>query len=736
MKKYLKVALVFTLILSLLIGCIPSVYKKGVVLDKKYPEEILPIFYDAVVYYSNEYKDEITIRIGTPVDLYEVKEYYKELIYDNDDILILYEDTRRRDEYEIEGLILSEMLFFEIEIDEAVGYTEKKIYETQFEISVIWLDEYDFNELLSKALDKKDMQKNAEDTENSPEFQPTATSALNITTTPSPTTEPVMSSEYEISWSISDEGKVGFKLLPGTIDTLKEFNFRLYIDNKLVEQSWNYSMQTQVFQVNKDYFVDNPPNIVIEIIDENDKVISKTVIDDFMVFDAKGKANVDGIAQKCKDAKSIIIFNTSKNSKLNLSELASLTNIKKLVVVSNNSIDISALSNLKYLTFLTLDSFGFTIDLSPIVSIKSLEKLLIFSIVNDISPISSLTNLTKLSINFNALDLSPIASLTKLESLLLSSYDDTMDLTSLIGLKKLVDLSLWTYRKDVDITPIASLTALESIFIKGISSKNITPIASLSNLKILNLYYCEDLKDISAVSSLKNLEEFQIAGCNVTNFTPLSNLKNIKSLKIFDSKIDDIAPILSLKQLKKLVIDNYLEKDIILQISTFTNLEDLTLQYLKADDLTPFSSLSKLKSLNIWYCENITDLSPLINLKNLETLSITKAPLLSNLEPIYQISTIKYLSFSNLDKLKDISPIAGLYNITNLSISNCKILIDISPISSLSTLLGLKINSCESIKDISPITNLNYLKILDIQNCISIDDYSPLDSLSATKIIR
>ena len=63
MKKVLFIILAFLMSAFLLSGCIPAAYKEGVDIDKGFPDSILEIYDDAIVFFSEDDGDEIMIAV-------------------------------------------------------------------------------------------------------------------------------------------------------------------------------------------------------------------------------------------------------------------------------------------------------------------------------------------------------------------------------------------------------------------------------------------------------------------------------------------------------------------------------------------------------------------------------------------------------------------------------------------------------------------------------------------------
>lgn len=136
MKKEFKITLILILVILLLAGCVPAEYRKGVQLDRDFPEKILEIYDNAIIFFSEEDDDEITIKVGSEDDVEDVIEFYQELFEDEDKIVLIDEDIDKDDKYQAEGIIYDEEVHFEMEIEEASSKNEKKAFTTVFEIVI------------------------------------------------------------------------------------------------------------------------------------------------------------------------------------------------------------------------------------------------------------------------------------------------------------------------------------------------------------------------------------------------------------------------------------------------------------------------------------------------------------------------------------------------------------------------------------------------------------------------
>ncbi len=128
-----------------------------------------------------------------------------------------------------------------------------------------------------------------------------------------------------------------------------------------------------------------------------------------------------------------------------------------------------------------------TIDLSPIANLTQLERLILWSIPQlDITPLASLTTLRELTIaHCDIDDISPLGTLTRLTNLY-AGYNRIVDITPLVSLTNLVALGLqrnWI----TDVTALANLTQLTELDLRGNRIEDFSPLARLTRLESLDI---------------------------------------------------------------------------------------------------------------------------------------------------------------------------------------------------------------------------------------------------------
>jgi hypothetical protein len=127
-----------------------------------------------------------------------------------------------------------------------------------------------------------------------------------------------------------------------------------------------------------------------------------------------------------------------------------------------------------------------TTDLSPLADLPLLEKLVVCeSPASDLSPVTNLTHLRILTISeTQVVDLTPLANLTALEFLLLKG-DSIDDITPLAHLANLRELTLEDTRTR-DFSPLAQLTNLKKLYLCGLHIDDL-PVQNLASLEILSV---------------------------------------------------------------------------------------------------------------------------------------------------------------------------------------------------------------------------------------------------------
>ncbi|WP_310551329.1 leucine-rich repeat domain-containing protein [Paenibacillus glufosinatiresistens] len=245
-------------------------------------------------------------------------------------------------------------------------------------------------------------------------------------------------------------------------------------------------------------------------------------------------------------------LNLSENSIKDLSPIAGITSLKRLIAYRNEITDLSPVENLTSLNEADFSS----------------------NQISELLPLANLNQLQTLSLNVNQIsDLTPLRGLISLESLYLS-HNGLVDISSLAELKQLNTLEL-TGNNISELTPLGQMTAMRQLFIGGNRIQQIGPLASMTSL--VNLHCSQNqIEDISPLVHLTNLSILNMQGNQIKDIKALGQLSKIKSLVLAENSISDVLP-----------------------LKTLASMSSLDLRENFITDLSPLTSLARLQSLDV-----------------------------------------------------------------------------------------------------------------------------------------
>jgi len=150
MKGKNRVVLIVLCVLISFSGCtatsnifdpLPEEYTDGAKIPKNYPDDILEIYDDAIVFDTDDDDNEIKIEYGTEDEVDDVTDFYMDLFESKG--LTIEETEEDRGEFTASGW--SSDFYFEIKIDEAKGDYEERVFETVVKVKVVFIEE-DFDD--------------------------------------------------------------------------------------------------------------------------------------------------------------------------------------------------------------------------------------------------------------------------------------------------------------------------------------------------------------------------------------------------------------------------------------------------------------------------------------------------------------------------------------------------------------------------------------------------------------
>jgi len=213
------------------------------------------------------------------------------------------------------------------------------------------------------------------------------------------------------------------------------------------------------------------------------------------------------------------------------------------------------------------------------------------------------------------------------ESRLLDEPKPVTDLSPLIGLKQLKDLSL-----------------TGSICQK---LKTIEPLTQLPDLRALTLFDCPEGLDLIPLAQIPRLDELTLSGCiTSSNLSIISSLTHLDCLSLnVDESFKDLTPLAQLKNLKSLLISGCSE----------------------VADIGPLAALQKLEELHLFWCPSLTNLAPLAELPNLESLLLFKCTA-CDVTPLTRLTHLRKLVLSGCGSVKGVNLLSGMKNLKELHI--------------------------------------------------------------------
>jgi len=255
--------------------------------------------------------------------------------------------------------------------------------------------------------------------------------------------------------------------------------------------------------------------------------------------------------------KSLIIFCSGRGDRVvNTNALRLMNNLEYLeiagggITITDNSL-FSGMKKLKELEWRAYDIKN-TLDEKELFNLPNLESLRLKGYIFFSKPDSYNLDINKI-----------ILSLPNLRKLWISDVKEYYDITNIVTLKNLEELTIFLNndhkpRPDsIDLTYLGTLEKLKKL------SVNCVNINSIVNLKNPNLEYL-------SLSNYWQRPEI--------NFNLLSGLKNLKSLNLNSVKVNDVRPLLE-----------------------FPNLEDVHFDlYVEYTDISPLAESNTIKKIEIW----------------------------------------------------------------------------------------------------------------------------------------
>ncbi|MHC4645166.1 MAG: leucine-rich repeat domain-containing protein [Planctomycetota bacterium] len=233
------------------------------------------------------------------------------------------------------------------------------------------------------------------------------------------------------------------------------------------------------------------------------------------------------------------------------------------------------------------------------------------------------------------------------------------------------------------------------------------------------------IQDVSPLMGLKNLTDLSLGRNKIadSNLMALAALTNLERLYLDDNQISDMTGLASLRKLSRLqIMNNHLT-----DISPLSHLSEMTSLWLNGNriaDLSPLAGLTQLEGLSL-AGNRISDVGDLAGLKNLAHLDL-KGNQLTDLFPLSSLESLTYL-YLDKNQITDIGPLSSLTNLTTLELRANRVN-DLSGLSNLLKLSSLELRG-NQVRDLSALSNLPGLQSLDLSKN-PIEDVRPLAGLT------
>lgn len=190
----------------------------------------------------------------------------------------------------------------------------------------------------------------------------------------------------------------------------------------------------------------------------------------------------------------------------------------------------------------------------------------------------------------------------------------------------------------------------------------------------------------------------------------------LSSFIIIDMNIENISPIMSLRNLINLKVVTYCGTK--LDFSVFNALEHCALEWRSGAE-------------SVFDCSSLTDLfvnrykgkssSPFGKLKKLESLAILNSSI-TELQGISELHHLRSLRIAGLRSLKSIEGIEGLFRLESLEMEVCRSVQSLSPLSGLTSLIEVNVSNNGKLDSLAPLGGLPHLRTVLFYESTNIAD--------------
>ena len=206
-----------------------------------------------------------------------------------------------------------------------------------------------------------------------------------------------------------------------------------------------------------------------------------------------------------------------------------------------------------------------------------------------------------------------------------------------------------------DITPLAKMTGLRELNLCGTLIRDVAPLAGLIGLRSLNLQFVR-ITDLRPLSNMHDLRTLNLGGTDVRDLTPLGSLSNLRDLTLAVTKVSDLSGLRPLTHLISLDLGSTEISDL-RPLSRLSLLRSLNLNGTTVSDIRALGGMTNLRRLDLGGTQ-VSDLRPLAQLRELTSLNVEGTPV-SDLGPLSGLTGLRSLAYGG-SLVRDTGPVAGL----------------------------------------------------------------------------
>ena len=204
-----------------------------------------------------------------------------------------------------------------------------------------------------------------------------------------------------------------------------------------------------------------------------------------------------------------------------------------------------------------------------------------------------------MSASHKVTDIKPLASLTGLTTVRLRDNDGITDLSPLAGLTKLESLDISLRNVRGDLKWMEKMTALKRVEVGSNGFTSLEGIPSLPALQRATFTFASPKDLTPLVNALPSLTELQLRNMTLPDLAPLAKLWKLRDLSLYGSAVKDFSPLAGCKSLRKLTWYATQGADYA-TLGTLTQLEEFQGGLTKLDNLAWIEKLPNLKKLSIF----------------------------------------------------------------------------------------------------------------------------------------